>query len=132
MLEYDIADKEFDFSGAGNELDRYCLQNDISSRTKYLIRLAAEEIIQQILIPHGGTFPMHVLIEYTEVERNAIVTVSYSGARFDPAAKEGMLSYDMLRGSVDDIQYKYDLEAELPNTVTVFISEESARPEKKL
>ena len=70
-LEYDIADREFDFTGAGSELDRYCLQNDIPSRTKYRIRLAVEEIVQQILIPHGGVFPIHILIEYAPEARKA-------------------------------------------------------------
>ncbi len=125
-LEYDIADREFDFTGAGIELDRYCLQNDIPSRTKYRIRLAVEEIVQQILISHGGVFPIHVLIEYAPEERKADVTISYSGPRFDPAEGENSLSYNMLKRSVDEIRYTFDPDAEIPNISTVLISEDSS------
>ena len=121
VFELTIGDAEFDFEAAGAELDRYCLQNDIPARTKYRIRLAIEEVVQQMLLPHGRVFPIRVLSEYSAEEKKAIVTVTYGGERFDPSEDGNRLSYTMLKQTVHDIRYRYDSDAELQNTVTVLI-----------
>lgn len=48
-------------------------------------------------------------------------TTQDSKAGFDPADGENKLAYEMLKKTVADISYKYDSEAELPNSVTVLI-----------
>ena len=95
-------------------------------KSHFELRPLLEEIVQQILIPHGGVFPIHVLIEYAPEERKADVTISYSGPRFAPAEGENSLSYNMLKRSVDEIRYTFDPDAEIPNISTVLISEDSS------
>ena len=80
VLELTAESRDFDFIGAGAEIDRYCLQNDIPSRTKYRIRLAFEELVQQMLLPVLDRTPIRVTIEYTEAEQAATVTARYGGA----------------------------------------------------
>ena len=46
MLEFTVDTRDFDFIGAGAEIDRYCLQNDVSPKEKNRIRLAVEELTQ--------------------------------------------------------------------------------------
>lgn len=123
VFELTIRGMDFDFIGAGNDLDVYCLTNDIPRRTKYRIKLAVEEIVQQILLPRGSFYPIRVVVEYSAAEETATVTISYFGDRFDPADGENRLSYDMLKKSVSDIRFTFDQTAEQPNKVTVLIRE---------
>ena len=120
-LEFDIESSDCDFAGLGAELDRYCQHNDIPARIKYRIMLSIEEIVQQILIPKGGSYPIRVIAEYSAAEKKAMVTISYGGEAFDPADGDNLLSYNMLKQSVSDIQHAYDADAELSNSVTVLI-----------
>lgn len=105
--EYDIASREFDFVAAGDDIDRYCIENAIPPEVKYRIRLAAEEIVQQILLPAGDYFPIHMAIEYSAAELTATVTVSYGGGRFDPADGKNQFSYNVLKKAVKNVEYAY-------------------------
>jgi polar amino acid transport system ATP-binding protein len=121
VLELFIENAKYDYISADKETDIYCLKNDIPARTKYRIRLTMEEIVQQLLLPQGDILPVRILVEYSGEEEKTTVTISYSGAGFDPADGENKLAYDTLKKTVADISYKYDSEAELPNSVTVLI-----------
>ena len=121
VLELFIENVKYDYISADKEIDIYCLKNDIPARTKYRIRLTIEEIVQQLLLPQGDILPVRILVEYSGEEEKTTVAISYSGAGFDPADGENKLAYDTLKKTVADISYKYDSEAELPNSVTVLI-----------
>ena len=121
VLELFIENAKYDYISADKEIDIYCLKNDIPARTKYRIRLTIEEIVQQLLLPQGDILPVRILVENSGEEEKTTVTISYSGAGFDPADGENKLAYDTLKKTVADISYKYDSEAELPNSVTVLI-----------
>ena len=123
VLELTIDSRGFDFIGAGSEIDRYCMQNDIPSRTKYRIRLAIEELVQQMLLPVLDTTPIRVTVEYAEAEDTATVTVVYGGERFDPQEGENELSYRILSRSVEELTYTFDPAQADTNTVRVRISE---------
>ena len=123
VLELLIDSRDYDFIGAGGEIDRYCLQNDIPPRIKYRIRLAFEELVQQMLLPVLDRSPIRVTAEYSEAEELATVTASYGGSRFDPADGENELSYKLLKASVEDMSYTYAPSEELSNTVRIVIRE---------
>ena len=111
------------FPAYKGEIDRYCVQNDIPPRTKYRIRLAFEELVQQLLRPLLGQTGLHVTLEYEAAEERATVSVSYGGPRFDPAEGENELSYLLLKRSVEELSYTYEPERERPNTVSARIRE---------
>ena len=123
VLELEVEGRDFDFIGAGTEIDRYCIQNDIPPRTKYRIRLAFEELVQQLLRPLLGQTGLHVTLEYEAAEERATVSVSYGGPRFDPGEGENELSYLFLKRSVEELTYTYEPERERPNTVSARIRE---------
>ena len=64
VLELTVDSRDFDFIGAGAEIDRYCMQNDMNAREKYRVRLALEELVQQILLPRFERPEIRVLIEH--------------------------------------------------------------------
>ncbi|MBO5564180.1 MAG: amino acid ABC transporter ATP-binding protein [Lachnospiraceae bacterium] len=124
VLEIQVDEKDFDYIGAGSQIDQYCLKNDIPSRTKYRIRLAFEELVQQILY---GTeaLPVRFVAEYTEAEEKTAITVTYGGGALDPAEKGDGLSFNVLKQSVDEMEYTYDVTQDLPNRVDILIREHS-------
>ncbi|MBQ3426201.1 MAG: amino acid ABC transporter ATP-binding protein [Clostridia bacterium] len=127
VLEFLIDNGDFDFIGAGTEIDRYCLQNDIPSRTKYRIRLAFEELVQQMLFSVLEHTPIRVVVEYSAAQEQTTVSVSYGGERFDPAEGDNELSYKVLKSSVEELQYEYEPQAEYTNTVRAIFRENTTR-----
>lgn len=123
VLEFNIDNREFDFLGAGDEIDRYCLQNDISPRLKYKIRLAFEELVQQILLDVLNETTILMTIEYSASDESVELTASYGGEKFDPGKDEDSLSYKVLKASVAELSHTYDPNAEYANTVKVVIKE---------
>ncbi len=121
ILEFSIDDRGFDFIGAGVEIDRWCLQNDASPKEKYRIRLAVEELVQQILFPRLEQPRIRVLAEHSQREGSTSITVSYAGERFDPKDTENELSFAILSSAADAITYAHDAEADLPNRVEIQI-----------
>lgn len=122
VLELKIDSRAYDFIAAGEEIDRYCMLSDIPARIRYRIRLAFEELVQQILLP-SGHLPVCVTTEYTAESGQATVDVAYGGERFDPAEGENELSYRVLKKSMDELDYTYFPDRELPNTVKIMIKE---------
>ncbi|MBR0400016.1 MAG: amino acid ABC transporter ATP-binding protein [Mogibacterium sp.] len=110
VLELNVDGPDFDFIGAGTEIDRYCMQNTIPSRIQYRIRLAFEELMQQMLQPVLAETPVRVTVEYSEDEETAVMNATYGGERFDPAEGENSLSYQVLKKSVEELTYSYDPE----------------------
>ena len=121
VLEILIENRDHDFLGDSTRLERYCIENDVPARSKYLIRLAIEEIVQQILMPEGEFFPIHVLAEYSALSHTSVVTVEYGGKRFDPKDTDNQLSYTLLSESLSDIRYEFKNGADLPNHIIIKI-----------
>ena len=121
VLEFDIDCQDYDFIRAGTEIDHYCRNNFIPSDIRYRIRLAFEELVQQMLWCVLAEEPCHVTVEYAEEKERAVVTVRYAGKKFDPAESGNTLSYNLLKATVKDLTYEYDEAAEIPNIVRVYI-----------
>ena len=121
VLEFAIETRDFDFLGAGAEIDRWCMQNDVSPKEKSRIRLAIEELVQQILLPRLPQGPIHILVEHAEREERTAVTVSYAGVRFDPKDTDNELSYALLKSTAAEMTYAFDTEKPLQNVVEIQI-----------
>ena len=121
VLEIRVDDADFDFAGAETDIDSYCLQNDISSRTKYLIRLAFEELTCNILKPVLDNAPVLITVEHSEEGDRTEITALYGGEKFDPAESGDEFSYNVLQSTVRELSYQHDPEAEQANTVRILI-----------
>ena len=123
VLEFIVDSIDFDFVGAGTDIDRYCMHNDVPPRTRYRIRLAFEELTLQILKDVLKQTPLLMTIEYSQRDEKTEITVAYDGEKYDPADSGNSLSYNLLKGAVEELSYQYDARAEHPNTVRVIIRE---------
>lgn len=121
ILEFVIDSRAYDFIGAGVEIDRYCLQKGLGTRDKYLVRLAFEELVQQILIPRMKEPHIRVQIECSEEENALVMTVSYGGGRFDPRDTDNILSLTALKSASKEISYEFEADEEKPNRVRIVI-----------
>ena len=119
VLELNIDGPDFDFTGAGTEIDGYCLQHDVSSRTKYRIRLTFEELACNMLKPVLDHAPVLITIEHSEEDDDTEITATYGGERFDPAESGDGFSYEVLRSTVKSLSYRYDPEAQRANMVRI-------------
>ncbi|MBQ6020025.1 MAG: amino acid ABC transporter ATP-binding protein, partial [Clostridia bacterium] len=119
VLELRIDSRDFDFIGAGTEIDRYCLQNDIDPTKRYHICLAVEELVQQILFARYESPDVRVTVEYAPDRKTVDVTAEYAGESFDPREGGDGLSLTLLNGIAERIGYSYDGSADLPNRVDI-------------
>ncbi len=119
VLELKIDSHDFDFIGAGSEIDLYCMQNDMMPRQKYHIRLAVEELVQQILLPEYEDPDILVTVEYSPDEQTVTVSADYKGKQFDPMEAENDLALTVLKSISEDIGYTYDEKAEIQNHAVI-------------
>ena len=121
VFESSIDSREFDIFSFNASLDRYLMQNDVPASEKYRIRLAIEEIVQQILLPKLGEPDIRITVEYSEADKNSIVTVNYGGEPFDILESDNDISLSVLKNVAGEIDYHYSEEGEGKNTATVRI-----------
>ncbi len=127
VMELTIDSSDFDFIDAGNEIDQYCLRNNIPSRIKYRIRLAFEELTQQMLFLVLKHTPVLITVEYSEAESQAIVIACYGRDCHDPSSDKNNLSYSVLKGTAEELSYAYCEEEKLSNTIRVVIRERAVK-----
>ena len=121
VFEAVITSKNYDFISFGAELDRYLLKNDVASAEKYRIRLAVEELTQQILLPRYPEPLIRVKVEYSLKEEDCRIVVSYRGEPFDIRDSDNTLSLSMLENTAREMEYSFHEGEEEANTVTIWI-----------
>ncbi len=105
VLELLIDSKDYDFIGAGSDIDRYCFQNDISTHLKHRLRLVFEELVQQILIPSLPDPEIRFTAEYSETEQKVEIIVFYNGTVFKPEDSDNDISYNVLKNMTSDLSH---------------------------
>jgi polar amino acid transport system ATP-binding protein len=78
VLELNIESRDYDFLGMTSEIDRYCNKNQIAPKLANRIRLAFEELVQQMLIPALESPRIQATIEYSEADERATILLSHS------------------------------------------------------
>ena len=68
-------------------------------------RFVFEELVQQMLLPKLESPHIQAVIEYSEADGQATMTVRYNGAPYDVLERGDELSRAMLMGNTKDISY---------------------------
>ena len=121
VLELNIENKDYDFLGMDSEIDQYCNKNQIPCKMASRIHLAFEELVQQMLVPALVQPDIQSVIEYSEAEENAVLTVRYNGPAFDVTAQGNELSLMVLKSAVSDMAYTWDESKKRPNQAVLRI-----------
>ena len=121
VFETAINSKNYDFIAFSAELDRYLLQNDVLPAYKNRIRLAIEEVVQQILFPQLSEPDIFLAVEYSETDGHCFISVDYGGERFDIHDTDNQISLVMLKNTAESLIYSYRAEEERPNRIEILI-----------
>ena len=121
VLELNIENKDYDFLGMAGEIDQYCNKNQIPYKMNRHIHLAFEELVQQMLIPALAQPDIQAVIEYSEAEESAVLTVRYNGPAFDVTTQGDELSLRVLQSAVSDMAYTLDENKKRPNQAVLRI-----------
>ena len=116
VLELNIESSDYDFLGMAGEIARYCNRNQIAPKLGNHIQLAFEELVQQ-LMPRLAAPRLQAVIEYSEEEERATLTLLYNGPRYDVTQAGEELSLAVLKGIVSRMRYESVASGEYGNKV---------------
>lgn len=109
VLDIKIKSKDYDFPATISSIENYCRKNLVAPRTCNRLQLAFEELVQQILLPGLEKPDIDAVIEYSEENSEAVMTVNCGekGVNFLKSADE--LSLKVLNGIASNIEYDDEL-----------------------
>ena len=131
VLELTIESRDYDFLGMAGEISQYCNKSQIPPKLESRIQLAFEEIVQTLLMPVLEQPRIKAVIEYSEAEECASLTVRYGGPRFDPVQSGDELALAVLRGMTDRIVFAWMENGELRNEIKMYLTPEGSRKQER-
>ena len=105
VLELDIENRDYDFLAVVSEIAQYCNKNQVDFKTSQYLQLVFEEMIQNLLMPMLKDPKIHTVTEYSAADENAVMTVFYNGAPYDPTARGDKLSLSVLHSAVTEMTW---------------------------
>lgn len=121
VFEAVIDSSNYDFIRFGIELDRYLAANDVPAQEKYRIRLAVEELVQQILLPRFNDSDIYVAVERSMKDNMTEISVRYGGDKFDFRDDDNKLSVSMIENTAEKIEYSFSEEEENGNLAKIWM-----------
>lgn len=118
VFEATVDDRSFDFIGLVSALEAYGYKNRIPPKTVYRIQSLFEELCKEILLPVIPDPRISFTVEYDEKESAATVIALYNGERFDPQDTDNILSWKIIRNSIESSEYSEICEESYRNKVT--------------
>lgn len=106
VLEIKAGTKDYDFRSVVSEIEQYCRRNQVDLRLNYYIQLAFEELVQQLLMTRLEGTPIDVIIEYSAIKKNALLTARWNGLQLDMDSISEDPSYMMLKGTLGNFTYE--------------------------
>lgn len=85
VFEEKISSKNFDYIGVVNRLYQFSEKHQASKKTTRNISFIFEELVTQIFVPRlDSNSVLMFLVEISENQNGAVVTIEYEGAQMDP------------------------------------------------
>ena len=104
VLELNIESRDYDFLGMEGEIAAYCNKNQIPAMLVNRLQLAFEESTQMLaaVLEHPR---IRAVIEYSEADEKATMTLKYNGPAYDVTRQGDPLSLSVLKGIASGMQY---------------------------
>ncbi|MCR5088312.1 MAG: amino acid ABC transporter ATP-binding protein [Oscillospiraceae bacterium] len=118
VLELNIESQDYDFPGMLGEIELYCGRNQLAPKLGRRIRLAFEELVQQ-LMSVLKTPRIYVVTEYSEEKEQAVMTVCYNGPQRNVMEEGDCLSNAVLKTTVSSVRYEAIEDGEFGNRITL-------------
>ncbi|ETP73085.1 ABC-type polar amino acid transport system, ATPase component [Lachnospiraceae bacterium JC7] len=121
VFEFMVESHDFDFRGMMSKLQEYSYKNRIAPKLSSRIQLVIEELTEQLLLPKLEKPFINLVVEYSESEETAAVTVNYNGESLDVLENGDELSVKVIKGIVTDADYKKKEDPKYPNMLKLEI-----------
>lgn len=123
VLEIKAGTKDYDFRSVVSDIEQYCRRNQVDLRLNYYIQLAFEELVQQLLMTRLEGTQIDVIIEYSAIKKNALLTASWNGPQLDMDSISEDPSYMMLKGTLGDVTYEREAPGTDMNRIAIEITQ---------
>ena len=123
VLELDIEGRDYDFLGVSEEIVQYCNKNEIPSRQANRIRVAFEDLVQQMLLPALEAPHIQAVIEYAQADAQATMIVRYNGPKCNILESGDELSQTLFMGLTNDLSYAATTADDFTNCLTFVFKE---------
>ena len=114
-LDLRISGRDYDFLALEGEIEKYCIKNRLPWKLTQQLRLAYEEIIQQLLLPVVKDSGIDTSIEYSEEDCSVEMTVRYAAPALDIKEKGDELSLKVLKSTMSEPAWSWNEKDTLPN-----------------
>ena len=112
QLSLEITSAEFDFIGFNSRIEQFGRDNLVAPKTLRNIELVFEELVMQNIIGfvdhNGDGLPINVLIEHSETDETAEMTITYGGVNYDPFTDGDELSVMIVKKLASEIRHSFD------------------------
>lgn len=116
-FNYRIENEDFDFIDMTNNLANFCFRHGISKSNTNKIQLVTEELIMNLLLPHGTAIDLNVSFE--ENNNGYCINVKYSGELYNPfTGNDEELSVKIINNTALAVEYSFN-EADKTNDLTI-------------
>ena len=119
VLALEIDSKAYDYADITRAIVLYCARNQIPPRLSARVQLVLEELVQQMRMPAAGFPKAEAVIEYSQKEEQAEMTVRYSGPLQDLTKQGDELSLAVLNSMVSGVRYEAEETGDYPNRLVL-------------
>ena len=111
QLRIEISSANYDFPGTISQIAQFCRDNLIAPKMQRNLELAFEELVMQNLLPAAvwdpGALPISTLIEHSEADDSALLTLTYGGSAFNPFTDGESLSARILTSLAAETAHEF-------------------------
>ena len=121
VFEFLVENHDFDFRGMMDKFQEYSFKNRIPPKLSGRVQLVIEELTEQLLLPKLEKPCIKLVVEYSETEESASVTVNYNGSTADVLKTGDELSVKVIKGIISDSEYREINDSGFQNTLKLEI-----------
>ena len=100
-----IEGKDYDYASNLTELTKYCFKNQIDHHIAHKIESCFEELCIQILLPRLNNPLISFVLEYSDANYLASISIQYNGDKFNPMESDNELSLSILQNIIKDYKH---------------------------
>ncbi len=112
QLDLEVTENNSDLIGFETQIEKFAQDNLVPPKMVRDLQLAFEELVVQNIIRRiehdEDGYPINIGIEYSDAESSAIMTITYSGSRYDPLSEGDILSSVMIKKLAESAVYRYE------------------------
>ena len=120
VLELNIESQDYDFIGMMNEIETWCVKNQVTLKLKKRIQLVFEETTQ-LLMPLLKNPHIQAVCEYSEQNSEAEWTLRFAGEHIDLTQSDEDLGLMLLQGMAEHMDYLWNENEPLPNSLHITV-----------